>query len=111
MKEKMNGWAVKEFKTLDLEDTHPNKQAILLDEQLGADPRASIPNGGGSWAETAAAYRFLNHEKLLPWQDIMSPHWHASVRRIRACEVVLCLQDTTELSFNVEEMEKLGPLS
>lgn len=31
--------------------------------------------------------------------------------RMRACEVVLCLQDTTELSFNGQDIAGLGPLS
>jgi len=41
----------------------------------------------------------------------MEPHWQSSTERMRACEVVLCLDDTTELNFNGQEIAGLGPLS
>jgi hypothetical protein len=41
----------------------------------------------------------------------MEPHWQSSTERMRACEVVLCLDDTTELNFNGQDITGLGPLS
>jgi Transposase Tn5 dimerisation domain/Transposase DNA-binding len=99
-----------EFKGIDLGDKRLNRRAVLLAEQLSGSPSASIPEACGGWAETAAAYRFLAQDKL-EWSDIMEPHWRCSAERMRACEVVLCIQDTTELNFNGQDIAGLGPLS
>lgn len=45
------------------------------------------------------------------WQDILAPHMACTEARMRQHPVVLCLQDTTELDFNGQEMAGLGPLS
>jgi hypothetical protein len=99
-----------EFKGIDLGDKRLNRRAILLAEQLSGNPTASIPQACGGWAETAAAYRFFAQDKL-EWTDVMEPHWQCSTERMRACDVVLCLDDTTELNFNGQEIAGLGPLS
>ena len=99
-----------EFKGIDLGDKRLNRRAILLAEQLSGNPTASIPLACGGWAETAAAYRFFAQDKL-EWTDVMEPHWQSSSERMRACEVVLCLDDTTELNFNGQQIAGLGPLS
>ena len=44
------------------------------------------------------------------WRDILAPHVAASVRRMHSEAVVLCVQDTTELDFNGQAIEGLGPL-
>lgn len=103
-------WAAKEFKDIDLGDKRLNKRAVLLAEQLAAKPTASIPGACGGWAETAAAYRFLAQDEL-EWSDILAPHWQCSSVRMKAHRVVLCIQDTTELDFNGQQISGLGPLS
>ena len=103
-------WAAEELKTLDLGDARLNKRAVLLAERLAAKPSASIPNACSNWTETIAAYRFLGNDAL-SWQDVMQPHWQASVQRMAQHPVVLCLQDTTELDYNGQQMRGLGPLS
>ncbi len=99
-----------EFKGIDLGDKRLNQRAILLAEQLSGNPAASIPQACGGWAETAAAHRFFAQDKL-EWTDVMEPHWQCSAERMRACDVVLCLDDTTELNFNGQDIAGLGPLS
>lgn len=79
-------------------------------ERFAADPTASIPDACHGWAETMAAYRFLSNETV-DWQDILAPHWEQTRQRMKQQPVVLCLQDTTELNFNGQETEGLGPLS
>jgi hypothetical protein len=103
-------WASKEFKTVQLGDKRLESRVIQLAEQLGGKPTASIPKACGGWAETQAAYRFLSQEDL-EWNDLMSPHWECTHKRMSEHKVVLCLQDTTELNFNGQEIEGLGPLS
>lgn len=79
-------------------------------ERIAADPTASIPEACDGWGETIAAYRFLGNESI-DWRDIMAPHWRQTQLRMQNEPVVLCLQDTTELNFNGQEIEGLGPLS
>lgn len=79
-------------------------------ERLSAKPTASIPMACNSWAETLAAYRFLANEEV-EWADILAPHWAQTQNRMRAHPVVLCVQDTTELDFNGQQIEGLGRLN
>jgi hypothetical protein len=99
-----------EFKTIELGDPRLNRRAVLLAERLGQKPSASIPNACQSWAETAAAYRFLRNEEV-SWDKVLAPHWRASQARMAEHKVVLCIQDTTELDYNGQDITGLGPLS
>ena len=104
------GWAETEFETIDLGDERRNKRAIRLIERLSAQPTASVPQACGDWADTIAAYRFFNNEAV-HWQAILGAHIDCAIKRMAAHEVVLCIQDTTELDFNGQEASGLGPLS
>lgn len=79
-------------------------------ERLAAKPKASIPEACDSWSETCAAYRFLRNTDVT-WEAILAPHWARTQERMRAHSVVLCIQDTTELDFNGQEIDGLGPLN
>lgn len=103
-------WAAEEFRDIDLGDKRLDRRAVALAERLAQKPEASIPEACGGWAETVAAYRFLEQEKV-GWRDILAPHWQCTETRMAACPVVLCLQDTTELDFNGRQAAGLGPLS
>jgi Transposase DNA-binding/Transposase DDE domain len=70
-------------------------QVLLLD-RLSERPVGSIPTACHGWAETVAAYRFLDNPHI-DVQEILSGHTHATQERIRAQEVVLLVQDTTFL--------------
>ena len=104
------GWASTEFETIDLGDERRNKRAIRLVERLSAQPTASVPQACGDWADTMAAYRFFNNEEI-DWRAILGAHTDCARTRMAAHEVVLCIQDTTELDFNGQEASGLGPLS
>lgn len=99
-----------EFKAIELGDPRLNRRAVLLAERLGQKPSASIPNACQSWAETAAAYRFLRNQEV-SWDKVLAPHWQASQVRMAQHKVVLCIQDTTELDYNGQAIAGLGPLS
>lgn len=103
-------WIADEFSGMDLGDERLNKRARILMERLSAKPTASIPMACNGWAETMAAYRFLANDEV-EWADILAPHWAQTQRRMSAHPVVLCLQDTTELDFNGQQIEGLGPLN
>jgi len=103
-------WAEEEFKTVDLGDKRLNKRLFLLAERLSESPSGSIPGACSGWAETQGAYRFLAQEGI-GWEDVLAPHFACSMKRMAQHRVVLCLQDTTELDFNGQQIEGLGPLS
>ncbi|PVY28263.1 IS4 family transposase [Paraburkholderia silvatlantica] len=79
-------------------------------ERMAADPTASVPQAGHGWGETIAAYRFFDNEKV-QWHAILEPHWQQTQKRMQTHQVVLCLQDTTELDFNGQDALGLGPLT
>lgn len=77
-------------------------------ERMAVDPTASVPQACHGWGETIAAYRFFDNEKV-QWHAILEPHWQQTQKRMQTHQVVLCLQDTTELDFNGQDA--LGFLS
>ena len=95
---------------MDLGDKRRNKRAIKMMEGFSAMPTASIPQACGDWADTMGAYRFFENDTF-EWTDILQPHIQSSMGRMATHEVVLCIQDTTELDFNGQQAPGLGPLS
>ena len=79
-------------------------------ESMAATPTASVPKACNGWGETMAAYRFFDNDSI-DWRDILEPHWQQTTQRMATQSVVLCLQDTTELDFNGQQAQGLGPLS
>ena len=102
-------WAKDEFKTLNLGDERLNERAKHLAKRLSGKPAESIPNACNGWAETQAAYRFLSNPRT-DWQALLQAHWASSLERLRGHEVVLNIQDTTELDFHGRQCRGLGPL-
>ena len=103
-------WAEEELGAAQLGDARRSRRLVRLVERLAEQPSASIPAACSAAAETKAAYRLLSHEAV-GWRDILAPHRAASLRRMSAEAVVLCLQDTTELDFNGQAIDGLGPLN
>ncbi|NHZ67138.1 IS4 family transposase, partial [Massilia sp. CCM 8694] len=103
-------WTDDEFADLNLGDGRLNKRARTLMDTFAAKPASSIPEACDSWSETCAAYRFLSNPDV-KWEGILEPHWARTRERMGEHAVVLCIQDTTELDFNGQEIAGLGPLS
>jgi hypothetical protein len=98
-----------------LGDKRLNLRLIKLATRFAERPTASIPGACGSAAETKAAYRFFDQanaeQRELGWETVLQPHTESTAARMRQHPVVLCLQDTTELDFNGQDIAGLGPLS
>ena len=104
-------WAAKEMNGANLGDERLNRRVIRVLERLGEKPSVSIPTACGRWAETQAAYRFFDNEKVSA-DAVLAPHAEATVVRCRNEAVVLCVDDTTELDFKGRnDIVGLGPLS
>ena len=103
-------WPGTEFETIDLGDERRNKRAICLIEYLSAQPTARVPQAYGDWTDTMAAYWFFGNEES-DWRAIPGAHTDCAKTRMVIHEVVLCIQDMTELDFNGQESSGLGLLS
>lgn len=103
-------WAEAELKTMELGDERRNRRVVEVMGQLGERPSASVPKASGKWADTIAAYRLFGNEAV-DWREIHEAHVDSAVERMAEHEVVLCIQDTTELDFNGRQIEGLGRLN
>lgn len=103
-------WADEELDGLDLGDARRNARAKKLLTRFAEKPTASIVGACSGWSETMAAYRFASSDTF-EWNDIMEPHWQRTHERMSQESVVLCVDDTTELDFNGQTIDGLGPLN
>jgi hypothetical protein len=104
-------WAGAEMEVVDLGDKRLNRRVIRLLARLGEKPTLSIPAACRGWAETQAAYRFFDNEKVSA-ERVLAPHIEATRERMRGEAVILCITDTTELDYSgKKDIRGLGPLT
>lgn len=103
-------WAAEELGGAPLGDGRLAQRLLTLARDFYARPQANIPQACQSRAKTKAAYRFLEHEETT-LDQILAPHYEATVRRVAQERVVLAVQDTTSLNYSTHPAtEKLGPI-
>jgi hypothetical protein len=104
-------WAVDEMKDVDLQDKRLNQRIQTILSDLAAHPAASIPGACGGYAETAAAYRFFDNDKV-HFDGVLRPHQNGTSIRIAAQPVVLLVPDTTEVDLTrpQQQVRGAGPL-
>jgi Transposase DNA-binding/Transposase Tn5 dimerisation domain/Transposase DDE domain len=104
-------WVTDEMKTADLKDKRLDARLREVLSQLATQPTASIPAACGGYAETAAAYRFFDNEKVT-FDNVLQPHQAATRQRLAAQDVAILVQDTTELDMTrpAEQVFGAGPL-
>ncbi len=100
-------WIKQELRTANLNDKRLNKRFAEVLRSLSKHPQVSIPTACGGHAETMAAYRFFENEKTT-LENILQPHRHATEERVASQDVVLCVQDTTELDLTRPERQIRG---
>ena len=99
-----------EFDSLDLGDKRLDHRALKLLECLAANPTASINAASDGWSDTLAAYRFFDNSNVEP-ESILAAHRQATEQRIAQENVVLLVQDTTELDFSKHPPSDAGLLN
>src|SRR5687768_2400463 len=103
-------WTEEEFGQCRLGDQRLKARLQLLAADFFARPTMDIPQACGSRAKTKAAYRFFDHPRVNLHQVLQS-HYEATSRRARGQEVILAVQDTTELNYSAHPAtEFLGPI-
>jgi hypothetical protein len=100
-----------ELRNCQFGDERLSKRAGSLIEALSRKPNTSIPAALTSKADIEACYRFFNNEKVTP-EKILQPHIEATFRRISQVDLVLLVQDTTELDLTrpEQQVEGAGPM-
>jgi hypothetical protein len=101
----MSNWVEPEMEACRLHDARHAKRLAQLLARLSETPVHSIPSACHGWAETVAAYRFLDNPAIGE-QEILSGHKRATLERMRAQEVVLLVQDTTFLDDGTTQPKK-----
>jgi hypothetical protein len=83
------------------------KLLIQMSEQIGA----TVPMACQDWANTKAAYRFFDNERVSE-AEILAGHFASTKERLAGVRgLILVLHDTTEFSFQREkEIGLLGTL-
>ena len=107
----MSSWSQEELSSIDLGDKRLNRRCQRLLGLMADSPGKSIPDACGCWADTMAAYRLFDNERVT-MERILDSHLNSVIERVKEEPVVLCIGDTTEIDFtSMEETEGLGPLS
>ena len=97
--------------TAEFGDKRLTKRFVAVMERLLEMPNMSIPAAMNGRAEMEAAYRFCDNSKVSP-DSIRAPHVLATHERIRQTDVVVLVQDTTELDLTRphQQVDGAGPL-
>jgi len=92
-------------------DLRLTNRLLKIAERLGCHPNMSIPAAADGRAEMEAAYRFFDNPKVSP-EAIVKPHRQATIERARECDVLLLVQDTTEIDLTRpnQQVSGAGPL-
>jgi len=106
---KENGdWVDRELADCSFEDERLGKRLRSLLSQLSSAPGGSIPLACQDWANTKAAYRFLDNDRVSEAQ-ILAGHFQATQERASATDgPILVLHDTTEFSFKRGDTAAVG---
>lgn len=94
----MSTWVAEEMAESQMHDGRHAKRLAALLTRLGEQPVSSIPRACHGWAETVAAYRFLDNPSV-GCEEILSGHKQATLERLRTHEVGLLVQDTSFLNY------------
>jgi hypothetical protein len=104
----MVGWVEEETAGCGLGDARLNRRLGAMLAALGERPGRSLPTAFQDWANTKAAYRFFENDKVSE-DKILAGHFAASALRVQATDgPILVLQDTTEFSFTRTTPGKIG---
>jgi hypothetical protein len=101
-------WLDRELGDCAFSDERLGKRFRSLLEQLSSSPGGSIPLVCQDWANTKAAYRFLDNDRVSE-AEILAGHFEATRDRFAATDgPILVLHDTTEFSFKRSDSDAVG---
>lgn len=105
-------WAQNEFGNAPLNDKRlSNRLVDMAEAQAKAPEQAFTALQGSDWPFVKASYRFIDHpdESAVNMTNIMAPHRERTIQRMMGQNVVLCVQDGSDLNFNnLQQCKGLG---
>lgn len=101
-------WVDRELADCEFKDERLGKRFRSLLEQLSSRPGGSIPLVCQDWANTKAAYRFFDNDRVSE-AEILGGHFQATRDRAAATDgPVLVMHDTTEFTYKREDVDAVG---
>jgi len=102
------GWVERELRGCKFKDKRLEHRLRMLLAQIASRPGGSIPLVCQDWANTKAAYRFFDNDRV-DEGEILEGHFQATRSRVpQTTEPILVLHDTTEFSYKRENTEAIG---
>jgi hypothetical protein len=98
-------WAEQQWSTATLGDARRTRRAVQLGAALATCPEANLPQQTGSWGKLKSAYRLLN-EPDVSHAALSEPHWQATRQQAGQADIVLFVQDTSDLDFTAHRQTK-----
>lgn len=106
----MKPWIENELKGCEFPDLRLAKRFNTIVEKLATGIGRSLPFACQDWANTKAAYRFLDNPRISE-AEILKGHFQATYERFTASPgTILVLHDTTEFTFRRKHTEAIGKL-
>ncbi len=103
-------WAKQNFSNLATDDIRLTKRIIKIAEAMAKKPGTTLPGLFGTWKDTKAIYRLLNHDSITP-DVIQDEHKESCKIRISEKGTYLLIEDTSEFSWSGHQpIEGLGPI-
>src|SRR5450631_2724432 len=103
-----DAWVDREAADCEFKDERLGKRFRSLLAQLSSSPGDSIPLVCQDWANTKAAYRFFDNDRVSE-VEILGGHFQATRDRAAATDgPILVMHDTTEFSFKREDIDAIG---
>src|ERR1035441_10550460 len=101
-------WVDREVAECEFKDERLGKRFRSLLEQLSSSPGDSIPLACQDWANTKAAYRFFDNDRVSE-AEILGGHFQSTRDRASATAgPILVMHDTTEFAYKREDMDAVG---
>ncbi|MBN2285241.1 MAG: IS4 family transposase [Tissierellales bacterium] len=106
-----SSWAEEEFAEVNLGDKRLDTRLIKLCDRFSNSPESPINQACLDWAETKAAYRFFQNDKVEVGK-MLAAHRNKTAQRAKEYKTVLALQDTSYFVYtNHPKTEGLGKMS
>lgn len=92
-------WAERHFGGSGLGDERLRRRLVMMAGAMAARPSESLPKQFEQWTDLTGAYRLLNNPRVDP-DAMQRTHRDLTLRSCAGRDVVLCVQDTTELDYS-----------
>ena len=105
-------WAENEFGGASLGDKRLTDRLVEIAIDKAMNPACTYSGvAGGNWPKVKAYYRLIDKpdDSAVTMSNILLPHREQTIRRMKAENIVLCIQDGSDLNYNkLDQCEGLG---